>query len=270
MDCQLLKQGWQAVAVNLAINGFARFDSSLFDHEWSHLDDARTAFAASCDNLPPDPFSEMPGRNWRYGQFTFHPAAGTIDVISPVWDRDRKEYITYYQQQGCFNPEHPGERRGFAALTEKQSSNAFLRSLIIRCFFALPWKANCTVLVGVHIIEFHVRPGRGVVSTPINLHCDGEPFTWAFLIARADVIGGENIIATSESCGRNPNEIPIDDVRARFTLKKPLDGWVVDDFEVSHYVSPVTVADGAAVGRRVMLLVDFTPATSNYDTLASD
>jgi len=113
------------------------------------------------------------------------------------------------------------------------------------------------VIVGVHIIEFFVRRGCCVVSSPRNVHCDGEPFTWAFLIARSDVVGGENLIATVDSCGKNPGELQSEDILARFTLESPLDGWVVDDLRVSHYVSPVTTAPDAAFGRRTMLLIDF-------------
>jgi hypothetical protein len=187
--------------------------------------------------------------------------------MPPVWDRYRKQHITYYQQQGSFNPEHAGERRGFASLTELQSSNAFLRRLILGYFLTLPWTAHGRVLVGAHLVEFLVRPGYSVVSSPVNIHQDGEPFTFGMLVARADVTGGENIIATPDSCGKSPDEIPSANIRARFTLDKPLQGWVVDDRKVGHYVSPVAVEQDAAVGRRTMLLIDFTPACAGNQAL---
>ena len=83
------------------------------------------------------------------------------------------------------------------------------------------------------------------------------------LIARDDIAGGENIIAGPDLCGKRSGKIPNRDIRARFTLEKPLQGWVVDDLKVSHYVSPVTAMSGAAVGRRRTPSVDFTPANFN-------
>jgi hypothetical protein len=263
MDCNRASSKWQMVRANLAEHGFALFDSTLFAEDDCHLESARRAFIASCDDLPPDRYSKIPGRNRRYGRFLFDTRTASIERLPPTWDRDSNELVTYYEQQGCFNPEHAGERRAFAALTGEQSSNAFLHSLILRCFSALPWTLEGPVVVGAHLIEFRVKSGFTVASSPSNVHCDGEPFTWAMLIARDDIAGGENIIADPDSCGKDPGEIPNRDIRARFTLEKPLQGWVVDDLKVSHYVSPVTAMSGAAVGRRIMLLVDFTPANFN-------
>jgi hypothetical protein len=249
---------WQVVATKLARDGFAVFDRTLVEND-EHLEVARAAFFASCYDLPQDYSSKTPGRNRRYGQFVFDSQTGALELVPPAWDSIRREFVTYYQQQGCFNPEHAGEQRCFASLTKMQSSNVFLRRLIRKCFVALPWTVVGAVVVGIHIIEFVVHRGCTVVASPSKVHCDGEPFTWAFLVTRTEVTGGENVIATIDACGKNLDEVSTDCVRARLTLEKPLDGWVVDDLRVSHYVGPVTAARDAPFGRRTMLLVDFTP-----------
>ena len=112
----------------------------------------------------------------------------------------------------------------------------------------------------MHVVEFQVKPEQDVTSSPANLHRDGEPFTWAFLLHRQNVRGAENIIATADVAGKYPADISNDSILAQFTLENAWEGWVVDDAQVSHYVSKASVSPGAEMGWRTALLIDYSPA----------
>jgi hypothetical protein len=151
-------------------------------------------------------------------------------------------------------------------LTAAQRTNLFLRATIMKCFGAIPWQdTSRPVIVGVHIIQLLARAGTPAVSSPDALHRDGEPWTWAFLLKRHHVTGGENIIAVPEAANQHPSKVAEANILDRFRLKKPYEGWVVDDRKVSHYVSPVAVTSGQDTGWRTILLIDFTPATPDVE-----
>jgi hypothetical protein len=256
---------WRDIGVDLLRNGFALFTGSLFEGDGRDLFAAREAFIASCRDLPCDPYSAASGRNRRYGRFVLDPWSGGLDAVPPVWDGDRNDYVAHYRQLGSFNPEHSGGLRAFAPLTDVQTRNRFLHSLITRSFFAIPPRWERPVVVGIHILQYAPEGNQCVASSPASFHCDGEPFTWSFLIERTNVAGGENIFATLDAVGKGLAELSPNDIRARVTLETPMDGWVVDDFRVSHFVSPFKAAEGAASGKRTLLIIDFTPAAPGFD-----
>jgi hypothetical protein len=73
------------------------------------------------------------------------------------------------------------------------------------------------------------------------------------------VEGGENLITAVEATNKHPTQVPESAIKDRFILEKAWDGWVVDDEKVAHYVSPIEVATGHNAGRRIVILIDFTP-----------
>lgn len=259
--------GWRDIGADLLRDGFALFTDSLFEGDGRDLLDAQEAFVASCRDLPRDPYSAASGRNRRYGRFVLDPWSSELDAVPPVWDGGRNEYVAHYRQLGSFNPEHSGSLRAFAPLTEAQTRNRFLHSLITRCFFAIPTQWEGPVVVGIHILQYAPEGIQCVASSPASFHCDGEPFTWGFLVERTNVTGGENIFATLDAVGKGLTELSPNDIRARVTLETPMEGWVVDDSKVSHYVGPFKAAEGAAVGKRTLLIVDFTPAAPGFETV---
>jgi hypothetical protein len=251
----------RAVSDTLDRVGYARVDVTFVGTDNGDATFARHQFLEAARDNPQDDHSKNGERRRRYGVFIFHPWAGMLDSLPPVWDPERKEWVTRYLQSATLNPEQNGAPRAFAPLTEGQRTNLFLRSTIKKCYRALPWHEYARpIIVGVHIIQLIARPNSPGISSPNFLHRDGEPWTWAFLIERYAVVGGENFIAAPEVANRHPNEVTAPDLLARFTLEQPFEGWVVNDSRVSHYVAPVFVADGYEVGWRTILLIDFSPA----------
>jgi hypothetical protein len=253
------------VADRLVRDGFVRIDASFVGADTGELAFARDQFAQGVEIVPPDTHTDKPGRNRRYGTFLLTPWNGALEFVPPVWDASRMDFVARYLQSASINPEQQGQSRGFAPLTPELANNIFLRATIQRCFRALPWNTPGPVFAGVHVIQLVANPGVLGVSSPDALHRDGEPFTWAFLLERHGVTGGENVIAAPELANSHPSDAPPDKILARFTLDKPFEGWVVDDKRVSHYVSPVAVEDGFEHGVRTILLIDFTPAVPGIE-----
>lgn len=241
-----------AIATALAAHGYARVAPSFLGAAISsrHL----TAFLDSCQELPPDLHARDSVRHRRHGRFLLNSVTHDLAPMPPV-----DAGVSLYRQSPHSNPEQAGQWRSFAALTSDQYESPFLISAIMLCFAALPALGPVEIEVGVHVVKNTARPGRPGRSTPNHLHQDGEPFTWAFLLSRGGVIGGENVFAEVTAAGNPVERTPSSQVIDRFVLLNPLQGWVVDDRRVSHYVSPVEVVTGAMEGHRTVLLIDFTP-----------
>jgi hypothetical protein len=257
-----LSPAWKKVAGDIAREGFSVFGRELFQDDDTVLTEARQAFIASCDELPADRHSKFSGKNRRYGRFLLRSDGSFLEPIPPLFNPETNEFESTYQQQSPFNPEYRGMPRDFSALIDTQSESLFLHDLIVRCFTALDWKWHGLVSSGVHIVQYSPKIGGCVTSSPSHIHRDGEPFTWAFLLDRVNVLGGENIICDISCSGKYPEQILSESIHARFTQKTSLEGWVVDDARVCHYVSPVLLDNGANSGHRTVLLVDFTPVLS--------
>lgn len=244
----------------LTEHGYALFGPSFADFGDAELAAARADFIASCALLPPDDYAATPGRFRRYGRYLLQPWRDDIAYVPPDWCARRQMQVASYLQPGAYNPEHADEARAFAALTDAQADNPFVTSIIQRIFAALAMPANVPVFVGVHIVRLTAYPGASAAMSPNCVHRDGEPYTAALLIDRDDVDGGENVFATLEMAGRAIETVPERSVFHRQTLTAPMEGWIVDDDKVSHYVSPITVRPGSRSGQRTMLLIDYTPA----------
>ncbi|MCX5205992.1 2OG-Fe dioxygenase family protein [Streptomyces sp. NBC_00237] len=243
--------------------GFARYNSAdllreLPDSDADALfDRLRAAFAS----LPADPYAGDANRYRRYDRGVYVPWEGTFSWLPLGHDPVLGPVTEYYQ--GDHNPEHPGERRRFAALPPDVRSNALLREIIR---FDAAEAARLAALsdgllhVGVHFIKLGVESAEDeAVPSPNALHQDGEPFTFAHLISRDNVSGGVNVIAPPRCAGLRPSEISPALLQAEFTLENPLDSYGVYDPKVSHYVSPVRRGPEERRGERSILLVDFTP-----------
>lgn len=218
----------------------------------ARLLDARRELLAACRDLPPDPYCSDGTRRRCHTRFLLLP-----------WDESLIEWPSRnYYQESSVNQESGGMARSFSPLPPPMRANEFLRALILEDFRQSPFgdaERAHPFDVGVHIIELAPRRGSEAKATPNCLHKDGEPYTFVHLLARDGVGGGESVVADNK---KNPLFIA--------TLSDPLDTLVVRDEAVYHHVMPVTLT--AAGGRRVALLIDFTPmraATQSYGSQAA-
>ena len=159
----------------------------------------------------------------------------------------------------------------FATLTEVLLANPFLREVVGYLFELLPLAerpGSQIWQVGLHLISLTATPSTPAYSSPDCLHRDGEPVTAAILLQRdSGVVGGANWIAKPSCVDRHPDELPPEDVIANFTLEQPLEGYIVIDQLVSHYVEPITTTPGCQRGTRKVLLVDYTPLVAVLDAV---
>ncbi len=159
-----------------------------------------------------------------------------------------------YCQEAAVNRDAAGAAREFEPLTETMLENEFLQQLILTNFSQTPFAAadlQQPFDVGLHVIKTVPRPDQAAVASPNCLHKDTEPFTFIHLLARENIVGGENIITDN---AKEPLFIA--------TLGKLMDTIVVKDDSVYHHVMPINLADPQAPGFRTVLLIDFTPMRS--------
>lgn len=247
----------------LMAKGFERYDCEDFLEGLGDRD-ADTLFGQLRDaftELPPDPYAERAHRYRRYGRAVLVPWEQSLTWLPTHQDPVLGPVTEYYQ--GDHNPEHPGRRRRFPALSAATRANALLRQIILfdaREATQLEPLRQGLVHVGVHLLKLAVDGSEEeAVPSPNVLHQDGEPFTFAHLISRDNVTGGVNVIAPPRCAGLHPEEVSKELIQAEFTLDRPLDSYGVYDPQVSHYVSPVRRGSAARRGERSVLLVDFTP-----------
>ncbi|AOR34679.1 hypothetical protein BFF78_29755 [Streptomyces fodineus] len=251
------------VLSRLLADGFTRYSSESFLSRVEHDDPGMLLkkLSDAFTELPADPYGRDANRYRRYGRAVYVPWEHTLMWTPPVDDPAAGPVTVYYQ--GTHNPEHAGEHRRFAAVPAEVQANELLRQIIL---FDAAEAAQSEELrtglvhVGVHFVKLAVDTAEDeAVSSPNELHQDGEPFTFAHLISRDNVTGGVNVIAPPRCAGLRPDEVAGELLQAQFTLESPLDSYAVHDPQVSHYVSPVRRGPESRRGERCVLLVDFTP-----------
>ncbi len=230
----------QSPRKNLEHLGYACFKGSDLSTS-PHLRRELNAFCASYETLPADPYCERGNRYRRHSRFVLLPWLGLLEPRP----------ITQYLQDRDLNPTDGGMVRNFERLSDAMEANDFLREMILFDFHntTFPEAARSMPMdVGVHAIRHIARPGVPGVSSPDQLHKDGEPYTFVHLIGRNRVTGGESMVADN-------------DKRALVTtsLMDCMDTVAVSDKDVYHAVTPVEVVAGETEGYRDVLLIDFTP-----------
>ncbi|MFF8268389.1 2OG-Fe dioxygenase family protein [Streptomyces sp. NPDC016562] len=216
-----------------------------------------------CAALPPDPYAPGTNRFRRYSHAVYLPWKDELSWIPGTPDPVHGTVTDFSQGEG--DPGRPRTRRVLPDLPGALRGNALLVRLLrwdIEQVLSLRDLGRRPLWAGVHLIRLGVdHPGQVAVSSPDCLHQDGgsaSTFTFAHLISRTNVTGGQNVIATPGSAGLQPED-PWADVHAAFTLAEPLDGYAVHDHRVSHYVGPVRAASGAGPGERSVLIVGLAP-----------
>ncbi|MFE2136592.1 2OG-Fe dioxygenase family protein, partial [Streptomyces sp. NPDC059466] len=184
----------------------------------------RKVFAA----LPPDPYAPRTHRFRRYSHAVYLPWKDELSWIPGTPDPVHGTVTDFFQ--GEEDPAHPRTRRVLPNIPEELRGNALLLRLLrwdIGQVLSLRNLGSRPLWAGVHLIRLGVDgPGQNAVSTPDCLHQDGGSagtFTFAHLISRTNVTGGQNVIATPGSAGLQPDD-PWADIHAEFTLTDPRGG----------------------------------------------
>ena len=242
---------------NLKNYGYARYDL-MEDLNYEGIEADYEALLKYFEGLPADDYAPGLNRYRRYSRALVLPTSGCIEWL-PTVKKDDGEYSAYFQ--GKFNPEHPGDYREFHTISSDIQDNKLLQEIIMANYRQTFWEKEDMIMpihVGVHFVKLRVaNDHEKAVSSPNNLHQDGEPFTFAHLIERSNVKGGTNTIAIPEARGRVPEDVAQNDLHEVFELTKPLESYGVHDPQVSHYVSPVEKGDEAGIGERSVILIDY-------------
>ncbi|MBO1418002.1 YbdK family carboxylate-amine ligase [Streptomyces sp. FH025] len=247
-------------------DGYARLNAADLGIDTRALAEDFTRLADAYRDLPPDPYARGTHRFRRYSHAVHLPWSGELSYIPGVPDEEFGTVTEYWQDE--HNPEYPRVRRRLPDIPESLHGNRLLDALVRADLDRALWLEDLRrvpVYVGVHLISLGVHDReQEAVSSPNCLHQDGgspATFTFAHLIGRRNVQGGENVIATPESAGRQPDALPPEAIHDRFVLTEPLDGYGVHDRRVSHYVGPVRLGDDGNEGRRDILIIGIAPYT---------
>lgn len=240
--------------------GFVRHD--LASHFGVTDDDkSYTALTTAFDHIPEDAYAPGSGRYRRYARGLILPWSGQFTWIPPLERQPRTGLNGYYQ--GTYNPEHTGMVRYLPDIGQEARRNDLLLEMIMFDFEQTYWNEEDLagpLHVGVHLVKLTTnKDDMDAVSSPNELHQDGEPFTFAHLVYRRNIEGGVNVIAPPRFRGRQPEEVPDGERLAKFELTDPLESYGVADDLVAHYVSPVRKGKGVEPGERAVILIDFTP-----------
>jgi hypothetical protein len=239
----------------LANNGFVHFQPTELDFtaleliEWERL-------CRYAKQLPPDPTS--PTTRFRaYGKSIL-----ANDTLTPVKAtlKDGRE-VMEYTQPAELNSEQQGRRRFFTALPSMISSNFAIRQLVqlFGDIANLEADNEAAWQVGMHLVKLVATPSTPAAASPNHFHRDGEPYTFAVLVERDSVVGGENAIAETKWAEHKLREVPSTEILSKFTLENSLEAYGVNDVMVSHHVEAIACAPNVEIGHRTVLLIDFTP-----------
>ncbi|SDH83338.1 hypothetical protein SAMN05192534_112100 [Alteribacillus persepolensis] len=250
--------------------GFAYYDLKK-QLQYEDLEKDLQQLTLAFDHLPIDEYAPHLNRYRRYARAIIMPKTYDIQWL-PESTVNKKSYYEYFQ--GSFNPEYTGEYRRFPSLKKETMNNRLLEKIIRFDFKETFWMREDALMpfhAGVHFVKLQVDDeGEEAVSSPNNLHQDGEPFTFAHLIKRHNIQGGWNAISHPANRGKMPEDINKADMKASFYLEEPLESYGVYDPLVTHYVSKVKTGEKQGPGERCAILIDFQPTViANPDEVRS-
>jgi hypothetical protein len=178
-------------------------------------------------------------RRRRYGRFYW---SSVSDELLPL-------PVEPYFQPEAENVYAGGVERAFAPLLPHTASNPFLGAMARFIFTQLPLtpeKRGQTWEVRIHQIRIVTSPQEIGEPAPEGIHQDGTDFLTLHMVRRENIAGGETTIYDLE---RRP-------LRS-YTMREPLDSFVLEDPRILHGVTPVRPADVMTVGVRDLLGLDF-------------
>ncbi|WP_227870270.1 2OG-Fe dioxygenase family protein [Streptomyces otsuchiensis] len=244
----------------LAKNGYDRWD--LLQHfGLTETDENYRALRAAYEDLPIDPYAPDSGRHRRYARGVFLPWSREFFWMPASRSHALEGMNGYYQ--GDNNPEYVNVVRSLPAISQEVCDNPLLLDMIQFDFEQTRWSEDDAVwplYVGIHLIKLRIEDEDGeAVSSPNELHQDGEPYVFAHMIYRENAEGGNNVIATPAHRGKQPEEVPAHDILAEFDMRTPLEAYGITDHLVSHYVAPIRKGSEPGPGERAILLADWVP-----------
>lgn len=198
-----------------------------------------TRFAASWDDLGPDPYLAQTGRQRRRRYAVFSSDASGAMLRAP--HQPHYQSLSYNRLQGDIE-------RWFEPVRDDIGACAPLRSVL-----ALAQRLFNAVApdVGAWHIELHQFRIEASVEhagepTPEGIHRDGVDYVLVLLIARQNIASGTTSIHRADG-----HEL------GSFTLTRPLDAALVDDQRVFHGVTAVTPIDPTLPAYRDVLVLTF-------------
>jgi hypothetical protein len=231
-----------------------------------HYDEPLNAIRAAAANMPLDRTDGGVGRARLYGRGILLP---WMPVGAELFFEPGRVYAfndafgLEYSQPASVNSVAAGKRRVFKPFSEELYSNELIQDLIRMLWLAVPFDhdtKNGAMVVGMHLVKLSPSASAPAVASPDLVHRDGENFTAGILIDRINADGGFNAVTHTRWHDHRFDEVPERDVYDRFTLAAALEGYIVQDDRVAHYVSPVASVDPEIHAERTILLIDFTPA----------
>ncbi len=248
----------RTLADELSERGYVRFD---LREQLAHgdLDVHVPILEQAYDDLPEDPYGRHLHRYRRYSRGVLIPWRREFRWMPHTRAEDGSPVSEYYQ--GDHNPEFRRARRRFTPIDDVLREDPLLLDIILFDYDLTTWEdqdASLPLHVGVHLVKMEVTDrSQRAVSSPDVLHQDGEPYTFAHLVRRRNLLGGENIIAHPRAAGLRPEEITDVVVLERFELTRPLESYAVRDAAVSHFVDGIRQGPADGPGTRSVLLIDF-------------
>ncbi|MFE6049874.1 2OG-Fe dioxygenase family protein [Kitasatospora sp. NPDC056446] len=203
--------------------------------------DGVAAFAASYDDLPPDPYLPDGGsyRYRRHTRYAYDTGTGELAVT---------ENPGYFQTREN-NPFAGGRTRKYEELDATVRFNPFLSALIAFNVGRLPLPQVRRWAVQAHCVRIVARADQAGRPTPEGVHRDGCTFISLHMVDRRNIAGGLTSVYS-------PEGEPI--TEKLFTAH--LDSLYGEDVRIRHGVGDVSVADPAAgPGTRDMLLMSYDP-----------
>ena len=196
---------------------------------------------ADWDRLEPDAYLKGGAtfRRRRYGRYYWAPAENELIGLA---------HAPYYQPESE-NGYAGGIERRWAPLDPQSARNPFLTQLVRRTFAELPlseerragvWEVR---IHQIRIVGDAKAPGE---PTPEGVHQDGTDFLTLHLMRRENVEGAESSIYDLDM-----------NLLFKWTMREPMDSFIIEDPRVFHGVTPIAPADGRGRAVRDLMGIDF-------------
>jgi len=195
------------------------------------------AFAASWEDLAPDRYLAVVGRERKRRHAVFAVEPGTAEALP---------HRPHYQSPE-YNPLQGGIQRELEPIVPAAAESASLRTALLqgaRIFAPLAQVSRWEV--EVHQFRIEARLGRPGAPTPEGMHRDGVDHVMVLMVRRVNIREG-----TTSIHGSDRHEL------GAFTLAQPFDAALVDDRRALHAVTAVEPIDPNEPAYRDVLVMTY-------------